>query len=168
MILKLFEEHSAYDWFGSWLIDGVLGCLSHVALSQGFVDGQQTGDLLDDDFPGQFDWTVAIVRPLALRLEPAGFLMDGQRDGWEEEEEEEEEEEGGREGGREGEQVQRRQSTTWLKVAWWPITDGNGSHWDTDWRRRGPIVQLWLWIYGGPESSTQRNTNNTTMWEASE
>lgn len=49
---------------------------SHVALSQSFVDRQQTRDLLDDDFPGQFDGAVAVVRPLSLRLEPAGFLKD--------------------------------------------------------------------------------------------
>lgn len=55
--------------------------LSHVTFSQSFVDGQQTGDLLDDDFPGQFNGTVAVVRPLSLRLKPAGFLKDRQTDG---------------------------------------------------------------------------------------
>lgn len=44
------------------------------------MDGQQAGDLLDDDFPSQFDRTVAVVCPLSLRLKPAGFLMDGQTD----------------------------------------------------------------------------------------
>lgn len=58
---------------------------SHVALSQSFVDGQQARDLLDDDFPGQFDWTVAVVRPLSLCLKAAGFLTDGQTDRREEE-----------------------------------------------------------------------------------
>lgn len=53
---------------------------SHVALSQSFVDGQQAGDLLDDDFPSQFDGTVAVVRPLSLCLKPAGFLTDEQTD----------------------------------------------------------------------------------------
>lgn len=40
------------------------------------MDGQQTGDLLDDDFPGQFDGTAAVVGPLSLGFEPAGFLRD--------------------------------------------------------------------------------------------
>lgn len=53
---------------------------SHVALSQRLVDGQQAGDVLDDDFPSQFDWTVAVVRPLSLRLKPAGFLTDRRTD----------------------------------------------------------------------------------------
>lgn len=44
------------------------------------MDGQQAGDLLDDDFPSQFDGTVAVVRPLSLCLKPAGFLTDGQTD----------------------------------------------------------------------------------------
>lgn len=45
------------------------------------MDGQQAGDVLDDDFPGQFDGTVAVVGPLSLRLIPAGFLKDGQTEG---------------------------------------------------------------------------------------
>lgn len=53
--------------------------VSHVVLSQSFVDGQQAGDLLDDDFSGQFDRTVAVVRPLSLRLKAAGFLTDRDR-----------------------------------------------------------------------------------------
>lgn len=53
--------------------------VSHVVLSQSFVDGQQAGDLLDDDFSSQFDWTVAVVRPLSLRLKAAGFLTDRER-----------------------------------------------------------------------------------------
>lgn len=60
------------------IIAAVLSVFSHVALSQSFVHRQQTGDLLDDDFPGQFDGTVAVVRPLSLCLEPAGFLKDRQ------------------------------------------------------------------------------------------
>lgn len=54
---------------------------SHVALPQDFVDGQQTGYLLDDHFPGQLDGSVAVVRPLPLRLVAAGFLRDGRTDG---------------------------------------------------------------------------------------
>lgn len=55
--------------------------VSHVALSQSFVNGQQAGDLLDDDLPGQFDGTVAVVRSLSLRLKAAGFLTRRRRDG---------------------------------------------------------------------------------------
>ena len=49
---------------------------SHVALSQCSVDRQQAGDLLDDDLPRQLDGSVAGVAPLALGLEPPGFLAD--------------------------------------------------------------------------------------------
>lgn len=61
---------------------------SHVALSQSLVHRQQAGDLLDDDLPGQFDGPVAVVRPLSLRLEPTGFLTNGQTDRQKEEEKE--------------------------------------------------------------------------------
>lgn len=45
------------------------------------MDGQKTGDVLDDDFPSQFDWTAAVVRPLSLCLKTTGFLTDRQTDG---------------------------------------------------------------------------------------
>lgn len=45
------------------------------------MDGQQTGDVLDDDLPSQFDGAVAVVRPFPLCLKAAGFLTDGQKDG---------------------------------------------------------------------------------------
>lgn len=61
---------------------------SHVALSQSLVDRQQAGDLLDDDLPGQLDGPVAVVGPLSLRLEPTGFLTNGQTDRQKEEKEE--------------------------------------------------------------------------------
>lgn len=62
-------------WFTSECL-----CVSHVALAQSFVHGQQTGDLLDDHFSRQLDGTVAVVSPLSLRLKPAGFLTDRQTD----------------------------------------------------------------------------------------
>lgn len=59
---------------------GLIICApSHVALSQSFVDGQQAGDLLDDDFPSQFDGTVAVVHAFPLGLKASGFLTDRQR-----------------------------------------------------------------------------------------
>lgn len=54
---------------------------SHVALAQGSVDGQQAGDLLDDDLPRQLDGPAAVVTALALGLEPPGFLGDGSSEG---------------------------------------------------------------------------------------
>jgi len=53
----------------------------HVALSQGLVDGQQAGDLLDDHLPRQLDGPAAVVAALALGLEPPGFLADGREGG---------------------------------------------------------------------------------------
>lgn len=44
------------------------------------MDGQQTGNLLDDDFPSQFDGTVSVVCPLSLCLKAAGFLRDRETD----------------------------------------------------------------------------------------
>lgn len=112
-------------WFNGLMS---VGLLSHVALAQSFVDGQQAGDLLDDDLPGQFDGTVAVVRPLSLRLKPAGFLVDRQTGG-----------------GRQ--QAQRRRSTTWLKVVWWQITVRDSSHCETltDGGRTVCTAQLYLW-----------------------
>ena len=54
-------------------------CVSHVALSQSFVDRQQAGDLLDDDLPRQFDGTAAVVHAVPLRLKAPGFLTDTDR-----------------------------------------------------------------------------------------
>lgn len=54
---------------------------SHVALSQSFVDRQQAGRILDDHLPGQFYGTASVVRPLSLRLKPAGFLANRRTDG---------------------------------------------------------------------------------------